>query len=338
MPTSSRTRAQARCSQSGFCCAGTTDDWIGDRPAGSSVSVETARSPNTVIATVRGIGVAVITSTCGVFSPDFWLSAARCSTPNRCCSSTTTSPRSANCTLSSSSACVPTTIPAAPLAASSIAVRRAAAFSEPVSRPTRVARSAPPSMPCLGQVAEHLGQRLVVLGREHLGRSQQDRLAAVVDHRQHRPQRDHGLAGADLALQQPVHRVRTGQVGEDLLADLRLTFGELERQPLVELVQQAALGPRPRYGVQRVGDRPALGQDRLHHQRFLEPEPLLRVADVLLGVRQMHLLQGLAQAEQLLLAQDQLRDRVVQLLVQAVQDDLRSLRSIVAVGNFAVAG
>ena len=39
--------------------------WIGARPAGSSVSVEVSRSPNTVIATVRGIGVAVITSTCG---------------------------------------------------------------------------------------------------------------------------------------------------------------------------------------------------------------------------------------------------------------------------------
>ena len=38
---------------------------IGARPAGSSVSVEISRSPNTVIATVRGIGVAVITSTCG---------------------------------------------------------------------------------------------------------------------------------------------------------------------------------------------------------------------------------------------------------------------------------
>ena len=38
---------------------------IGERPAGSSVRVETSRSPKTVIATVRGIGVAVITSTCG---------------------------------------------------------------------------------------------------------------------------------------------------------------------------------------------------------------------------------------------------------------------------------
>ena len=35
------------------------------RPAGISRRVEVSRSPNTVIATDRGIGVAVITSTCG---------------------------------------------------------------------------------------------------------------------------------------------------------------------------------------------------------------------------------------------------------------------------------
>ena len=41
-------------------------------------------------------------------------SASRCSTPNRCCSSTTTRPRSAKSTPSYSSAWVPTTMPAAP--------------------------------------------------------------------------------------------------------------------------------------------------------------------------------------------------------------------------------
>ena len=49
--------------------AGTTVVAIGARPAGSSRSVEVSRSPKTVIATVRGIGVAVITSTCGGVVP-----------------------------------------------------------------------------------------------------------------------------------------------------------------------------------------------------------------------------------------------------------------------------
>ena len=64
-PTSSRTRCQARSSQAGCARAGTTVVCTSPRPAGSSVSVEVSRSPKTVIATVRGIGVAVITSTCG---------------------------------------------------------------------------------------------------------------------------------------------------------------------------------------------------------------------------------------------------------------------------------
>ena len=48
------------------------------------------------MATVRGIGVAVMTSTCGGAAA-LPRRASRCSTPKRCCSSTTTSPRSANC-------------------------------------------------------------------------------------------------------------------------------------------------------------------------------------------------------------------------------------------------
>ena len=44
---------------------GTTCDAIGERPRGNCDKVDVSRSPYTVIATVRGIGVAVITSTCG---------------------------------------------------------------------------------------------------------------------------------------------------------------------------------------------------------------------------------------------------------------------------------
>ena len=39
--------------------------WTGFRPGGSSSMTETSRSPYNVIANVRGIGVAVITITCG---------------------------------------------------------------------------------------------------------------------------------------------------------------------------------------------------------------------------------------------------------------------------------
>ena len=81
--------------------------------AAAGCSVEVSRSPKTVIATVRGIGVAVMTSTCGGWSA-LARRASRCSTPKRCCSSTTMRPRSAKSTPSYSSAWVPTTMPAAP--------------------------------------------------------------------------------------------------------------------------------------------------------------------------------------------------------------------------------
>jgi hypothetical protein len=67
---------------------------MGVRPGGNSSSTLTSRSPYTVMAAVRGMGVAVITNTSGTSSPSpLSRSAARCSTPKRCCSSTTTTPR-----------------------------------------------------------------------------------------------------------------------------------------------------------------------------------------------------------------------------------------------------
>lgn len=73
--------------------------------------------------------------------------ASRCSTPKRCCSSTTTRPRSWNRTLSSIRAWVPITMPASPVTRSRSAWRRAATPIEPVSSTTFVPCSEPPSMP-----------------------------------------------------------------------------------------------------------------------------------------------------------------------------------------------
>ncbi|CAB4559361.1 unannotated protein [freshwater metagenome] len=75
------------------------------------------------------------------------LSASRCSTPKRCCSSTTINPRSLNLTLSLSSACVPITIPACPEAAKASASLRSAELCEPVSKVICVAFSGPPNIP-----------------------------------------------------------------------------------------------------------------------------------------------------------------------------------------------
>src|SRR5439155_1136629 len=82
------------------------------RPGGRSRSSVTSRSPYSVSASERGIGVAVRSKTSGA-SP-FSTRAARCSTPKRCCSSTTVRPRRWNLTDSWIRACVPTTRRAAP--------------------------------------------------------------------------------------------------------------------------------------------------------------------------------------------------------------------------------
>ena len=213
-----------------------------------------SRSPKTVIATVRGIGVAVITSTCGG-APALALSAARCSTPKRCCSSTTTRPRSANWTrvleqrvrADHDAGLAPGGLARAP-------ARRAAALSEPVSRATRVALVGAAEEAALrrGRRASPMIGAVVLLG-EHLGRRQQRGLAAGVDDLEHRAQGDHGLAGADLALEQPVHRVAAAELGGDLLAHSALPVGEREGQPLVEPVEDpgAATGPRVGDGAPR---------------------------------------------------------------------------------------
>ena len=56
-----------------------------------------------------------------------------------------------------------------------------------------------------------------VLAREDFGRRHQRGLPAGLDHGRGGEQRHHGLAGADVALQQPHHAVRQSQVGDDVV-------------------------------------------------------------------------------------------------------------------------
>ena len=120
---------------SGAFSSGITTVWIGLRPPGNSVSQEMSRSPNQVIAAVRGIGVAVITSRCGSTS-DFERSVSRCSTPKRCCSSITASARFGAWNDFENAACVATTMHGSPLAAVPSTLRRSASFMPPVSSST----------------------------------------------------------------------------------------------------------------------------------------------------------------------------------------------------------
>ena len=172
--------------------------------------VETSRSAYSTWPRVRGIGVAVISRTCGAPPPALASSAPRCSTPNRCCSSTTASARSANATASWSSAWVPTTTCACP----PDRLQRAPPRPPPGASPSAASTPTPRSSSSVATVSE-------VLAGEEVRRREQRGLAAGERGRGERP-RGHGrLARADVALDQAEHRDRAGEVVPDLV-DRRL--------------------------------------------------------------------------------------------------------------------
>ncbi len=81
-------------------------------------------------------------------------------------------------------------------------------------------------------------ERAHVLLGEDLGRRHQRHLEAVL-HRHERGQRgDDGLAGSDIALQQPLHRPGPLQVGDDVAQRRPLPLGQFERQPRPRPVPQ----------------------------------------------------------------------------------------------------
>ena len=252
--------------------------WIGARPAGSSVSVEVSRSPKTVIATVRGIGVAVITRTCGglpglVGERGALLDAEAVLLVDH----DQAEVEELDLLLeqrvgADDDAGLAGGQPGQRLGALGLGHR---AGQQLDGRGLRGAAEHPAG----GQVAEQRGDRAVVLLGQHLGGREQRGLAAGVDHPQHRAQRDQRLAGADLALEQPVHRVRLGEVVLDLLADLALAGGELERQPRVERRQQGAVAAGRAACAPIAPDRAAPPtEDELGDQRLLEPVAVLGLA------------------------------------------------------------
>ena len=84
-------------------------------------------------------------------------------------------------------------------------------------------------------VLEPLGERAVVLLGEDRRRHQQHHLLAVLHRLERGPQRDLGLAVADVAADQPVHRPRRLHVGLDELDRVALVGRLGEREGVLEL-------------------------------------------------------------------------------------------------------
>ena len=84
---------------------------------------------------------------------------------------------------------------------------------------------------------EPLGQRLLMLKGEHGRRREERHLLAVHDRLERRAHGDFGLAVADVAAQQPVHRRRRFHVALDVGDGVRL----IDRQVVLERVFELAL-------------------------------------------------------------------------------------------------
>ena len=91
-----------------------------------------------------------------------------------------------------------------------------------------------------------------MLAGEDLGRRHEGGLAAGFDHGRRGEQRHHGLAGADIALQQPQHALRQGEIVDDVVDRLLLRMGERIGQRLEDARAQAALAGRPRPACRRI--------------------------------------------------------------------------------------
>ena len=111
-----------------------------------------------------------------------------------------------------------------------------------------------------------------MLARQDFGRRHQRRLAAAFDDGRGRKQRDHGLARADVALQQAQHALRLGQVGGDVGDGVCLRFRERVGQRIDELLAQrarAALRAAGGFPLMRAHQR----EGELAGEQFIIGEP-----------------------------------------------------------------
>ena len=93
------------------------------------------------------------------------------------------------------------------------------------------------------QTVEPRRELAVMLLGEDFGRRHERDLVARLDGLQRRQRGDDGLAAADIALQQALHRLAARQVAPDLGDDALLRARERERQPLAQCVGQRSRCP-----------------------------------------------------------------------------------------------
>ena len=245
---------------------------IGVRPGGSSSSTLTSRSPYTVIAAVRGIGVAVITSTSGTAPPGLLPQrGALLDAEAVLLVDDDHAEAVERHALLDQGVGADDEVDRRRRRARPSTRLRSAPVTRLVSSSTRSGRSANRLSPRVGtaQPVEQPADAGGVLLGEHLGRRHQRALVAALHGGQQRRDGDDRLARADVALQQPVHRVRRGEVGVDLADHPPLGGRQREAQRGVEPAHQLAAG------LVADADGVALHRPLAHHEHELHPQQLV---------------------------------------------------------------
>ena len=177
---------------------------------------------------------------------------------------------------------MPMTMPARPSATSARASRFGGGLERAGEQGDAGAGRVAVELAGAAERAEQLADAAGVLGGEDLGGGEQGGLAARVDDLGHGPQRDDGLAGADLALQQPVHRLVAVELGGELLPHVALALGEARTG---RAASTASSSPPGRAGPGDAGfergGAAAGGEGELEDQRLVPLEPVGGALDVL---------------------------------------------------------
>jgi hypothetical protein len=113
------------------------------------------------------------------------------------------------------------------------------------------------------------GELAVMLLGEDFGRRHQRRLVAGLDRVQHGQRGDHGLAAADVALQQALHRMRLAEVGGDLAPGALLRAGQANGSDASSASVSFAVGASRRRAARAAGEVGAAQADLLR-QQFVE--------------------------------------------------------------------
>ena len=126
-----------------------------------------------------------------------------------------------------------------------------------------------------------------VLFRQHFGRGHERDVVAAFQRHQRAARRHDRLAGADIALQQPSHRVRAGQVLAQLAQDLGLRFSQLKAEPGQEGLDEmivAAARQRPGFGLEIP---PATLNLPLQFNELIQRQPPPRQLGISQGLREV---------------------------------------------------